>query len=526
MHDRTSGAARLLARKSLASLRKEAGQQGLKRSLGALNLVLLGIGCILGAGIYVMPGNAAAHFAGPAVMLAFVIAGSACALTALCYAELASTMPVAGSAYTYCYAAMGEVFAWSIGWLLILEYGLAAATLAVGFSGYFTSLMRDLGVLIPGSLATPLIQAVPSGHGTLFSFTGACNLVAALAIGVVTVVLTLGISASAAVNNFLVAVKVAVLMGFIAIGIDAVHPTNWTPFIPPNEGGFVYGWPGVMRAASILFFAYLGFETVSTAAAEARNPERDLPIGILGSLVTCTVIYIVVAAVLTGVVPYRELGVSDPIAIAVDRMGHPGFAILVKVGALMGLSSVLLVNAYGQSRITFAMSRDGLLPPLFSRLHARFQTPHLGTILLGVIAAFAAALLPLSLLGDLVSIGIGLAFIVVCLSVMWLRSTQPDLQRPFRVPFGGFHVGRFWIGYIPVGAILLCLTMIVPVIVDLIRQALLGHPAPILFLGGYAVAGVVVYFCYAMPRSRLAVDAAWRPPTAGFRRRAPPTLRG
>ena len=499
---------RLLARKSVATLQREAGQQGLKRSLGALNLVLLGIGCILGAGIYVMPGNAAAHFAGPAVMLSFIIAGGACALTALCYAELASTIPVSGSAYTYCYAAMGEVFAWSIGWLLVLEYGMAAAMLAVGFSGYFTSLMRDLGVVIPAAFATPLIEAIPSGHGTVFNFTGACNLIAAAAIGVVTVVLTLGISTSAAVNNFLVAVKVAVLVVFIAIGVDAVNPANWTPFIPANEGGFVYGWQGVMRAASILFFAYLGFETVSTAAAEARNPERDLPIGILGSLIACTVIYIVVAAVLTGVVPYRELGVPDPIAIAVDRMGHPGFAIMVKIGALMGLSSVLLVNAYGQSRVTFAMSRDGLLPPLFSQLHERFKTPHLGTILLGIIAALAAALLPLSLLGDLVSIGIGLAFMVVALSVMWLRSTQPDLVRPFRVPFGGFRVGRFWVGYVPVCATVMCLVMIVPVILDLVRQATLGHPAPLLFLAGYALAGVVAYFGYAMPRSKLAAESA------------------
>jgi basic amino acid/polyamine antiporter, APA family len=497
---------RLLARKSVATLQREAGQQGLQRSLGPLNLVLLGIGCILGAGIYVMPGNAAAHFAGPAVMLSFIIAGGACALTALCYAELASTIPVSGSAYTYCYAAMGEVFAWSVGWLLILEYGMAAAMLAVGFSGYFTSLLRDFGVTVPAALATPWIQATPAGGGTIFNLTGSFNLVAAVAIGIVTVVLTRGISTSAAVNNFLVAVKVAVLLGFVVIGIDAVQPANWTPFVPQNEGGFVYGWQGVMRAASILFFAYLGFETVSTAAAEARNPARDLPIGILGSLVVCTVIYIVVAAVLTGVVPYRELGVPDPIAIAVDRMGHPGFAIMAKIGALMGLASVLLVNAYGQSRVTFAMSRDGLLPPLFSRLHERFRTPHLGTILLGIIAALAAALLPLSLLGDLVSIGIGLAFIVVALAVMWLRSSQPELARPFRVPFGGFRVGRCWIGYVPVGAIVLCLAMIVPVIVDLVRQALLGHPEPLLFVAGYALSGVVAYFGYAMPRSRLAAE--------------------
>lgn len=499
---------RILARKPIEALQQEARTAGLKRTLGPLNLVFLGIGCILGAGIYVLPGNAAASFAGPAVMLSFAIAGTACALTALCYAELASTIPVSGSAYNYCYAALGEVFAWSLGWLLLLEYGLAAALLAVGFSGYLSSLLADFGVVIPETLATPFVQAGPATEGSRFFVSGGCNLVAALVILAITAVLIVGINASARVNNLLVAVKVAVLVAFVAIGIGAVEPQNWTPFVPESEGGFAYGWAGVARAASILFFAYIGFETVSTAAAEARNPQRDLPIGILGSLTVCTLVYIAVAAVLTGIVPYRQLGVPDPIAVAVDRIGLPQFAVMIKIGALMGLASVLLVNAYGQSRVSFAMSRDGLLPPLFGRVHERFRTPHLGTLVLGLIAAASAALLPLSLLGDLISLGAGLSFATVCLTQMWLRSTRPDLERSFHVPLGGFRIGRAWIGFLPAAGLLLCLGMIVPIIIDIIGQARQGEPLPAIILVGYALAGMVMYFTYGMHHSRLIREGA------------------
>ncbi len=495
---------RLLARKSIAALQRDAETQGLKRSLSALNLLLLGIGCILGAGIYVLPGLAAAQFAGPAVLISFMIAGLACALTALCYAELASSMPVSGSAYAYCYAAIGEVFAWALGWWLIFEFGLAAATLAVGFSGYFVSLMGSLGVTIPATLTTPLIRAQTEAGGVSLEMGGSVNLVAAIAIGLITFVLTRGISTSSFLNNLLVIVKVSVLLAFVVLGLQTVDPAFWQPFVPPNEGGFHYGWPGVMRAASILFFAYLGFEVVSTAGAEARNPGRDLPIGILGSLAVCTLIYMIVAAVLTGVVPYRELGVPDPIAMAMDRTGHPGFAVLVKVGALMGLTSVLLVNAYGQSRVAFAMSRDGLLPPFFSQLHPRFATPLRGTVLLGVVSAFGAALLPLSLLSDLISVGVGLSFIIVCLCTIWLRSTRPELQRPFRVPLGGLQLGRVWLGIVPVAGIAMALTMIVPVVMDLLEQAREGHRAPALILGGYALLGAVIYLGYGLRRSKLA----------------------
>ncbi len=496
----------IFRRKSIAALQHEAANTGLKRTLGPWNLVLLGIGCILGAGIYVMTGTAAANFAGPAVMLSFVIAGFACGLTALCYAELASAMPVSGSSYTYAYASIGEVFAWILGWLLMLEYGLAASLLAVGFAGYFASLLHDFGVVIPAALAGPTFQAV--AHGSALVIQPGFNLIAVGAVAAVSIVLTLGVSESAAVNTVLVLVKIAVLTAFVVVGVGAVQPHNWTPFIPPNEGGFTYGWPGVVRAASILFFAYLGFETVSTAASETRNPQKDMPFGILGALGACTIIYIIVAAVLTGIVPFRELGVADPIAVAADHMGRPQMARLIKLGALMGLGSVLLVNCYGQSRICFAMSRDGLLPGLFSRLHPGFRTPWLGILLLGVISAVMAAIFPLSLLGDLVSLGTATAFVIVCISLMWLRTARPDLERPFKVPLGGIMIGRAWIGFVPVAAIVMCVGMILPVAIDIIQQAMAGHAVPAIFLGLYGLVGAAIYLIYGRRHARTLGDPA------------------
>ena len=484
----------LVARKSIEALQADAESHGLRRTLGPLHLVLFGIGCILGAGIYVLPGTAAANFAGPAVMVSFVIAGTACALTALCYAELASTMPVSGSSYSYCYAALGEVFAWSLGWILMLEYTLASSTLAVGFSSYLTSLLRDFGVTVPAFLSTPLV-------GTSGGFS--MNLIAVLAVAAVTAVLCSGVRQSAGVNSFLVVVKVAVLALVISFGIGAIDTENWKPFVPPHEVGFHYGWPGIIRAASILFFAYLGFETVSTAASESRNPQRDLPVGILGALFVCTALYLAVAAILTGVVPYRELAVADPVAVAVDRMGHPGVAVLVKVGALMGLSSVLLVNSYGQSRITFQMSRDGLMPPAFSRVHEQFRTPARGIVMLGIVSAIAAAFFPIGMLADLVSLGAGLAFATVCFCTMWLRSQRPDLPRPFRVPLGGLQVGRAWIGYIPAVALVFCIAMVLPVLIDIGMQAAAGKPLMAIFLGTYLATGAVLYAFYGRAHSAL-----------------------
>jgi APA family basic amino acid/polyamine antiporter len=496
---------RLFVRKSVETLQREAGDHGLKRTLSPLNVMLLGVGCILGAGIYVMTGTAAANFAGPAVVLSFGLAGLACALTALCYAELASTMPVSGSAYTYCYASLGEVFAWGIGWLLLLEYGMAGATLAVGFSGYLVSFLKDFGVIVPPVLSTPFMQVSADGVASL---SGGVNVVAASVILLVTLILARGVSESALVNNLLVAIKVAVLAAFVAIGVGAVNPDNWTPFIPANEGGFHYGVQGVFRGASLLFFAYLGFETVSTAASEAKNPEKAMPIGILGALAICTLIYVVVAVVLTGVVPFRELGVPDPIAVAADRMGKPQVATLIKLGALTGLASVLLVNLYGQTRVAFAMGRDGLLPDFICKVHPKFQTPHLGTILFGLISAFTAAFVPLSVLGDLVSLGTALAFSVVCASLMWLRSTKPDLPRPFSVPLGGFWIGKAWIGFVPVAAIIMCWVMVVPVGLDVLGQAVSGNPLPAIILVGYSLAGVLIYAFYGIHRSRVAAGTA------------------
>ncbi len=500
--DMDRGLGRCLQRRSIESLQADARTTGLPRTLSALNLVLLGIGCIVGAGIYVLPGFAAANFAGPGVMISFLLAGAACAMAALCYAELASTMPVSGSAYAYCYAALGEIFAWSLGCLLLFEYGIAAALLAVGFSGYLGSLLRDFGVVIPAALSTPLVQAEVTPAGTLLHVGSSANVVAALTIAAITAVLVRGVTASALVNNVLVLLKIAVLGSLVVVGAAAVDPGLWVPLVPPNEGGFAFGWQGVVRAASLLFFAYIGFETVSTAAAEARNPQRDLPIGILGSLAVCTLIYIVVAAVLTGIVPYRELGVPDPIALAIDRLDLPVLSTLVKVGALAGLSSVLLVNAFGQSRVGFAMSRDGLLPPLFSRLGRHVPTPAAGIVLFGV------ALLPLSLLGDLTSIGTSLAFATVCLTVLWLRNTRPELHRPFRVPLGGFRLGRLWIGWIPLAGIVLCLGMTTPVAIDVLGQAARGQVLPLLILAGYAAACALAYFAYALHHSALHRSAA------------------
>lgn len=492
----------MFARKPLEQVLAETQTNGLRKVLTPTSLVLLGIGCIVGAGIYVMIGPAAAYYAGPAVMLSFLLAGAACALTGLCYAELAAAIPAAGSSYTYCYAAMGEVYAWVLGWLLMLEYGLAGSALAVGFSGYLNSLLAGFGIHFPAAVSTSLLHvSVLNGH-TTFSIGHSANLVAALAFVPVAAVLVMGVSKSAWVNTVLVAIKLSVLAAFVAVGVGAIDVHNWVPLVPPNEGGFTYGWAGVMRASSILFFAYLGFETVSTAAAETKDPQRAMPIGILGALAASTTIYIIVAAVLTGIVPFRELGVADPLAVAVDRIGWPGFAILIKVGALTGLASVLLVNGFGHSRICFAMARDGLLPCAFGRLHGRFRTPWIGCILVCLISALLAAMFPISVLGDLVSIGTALAFIVVSLSLMWLRTAHPELPRPFRVPLGGFWVRKVWIGYVPVAAIVMCVAMILPVSLDIIAQARRGEIVPAAFLVGYALLGVAIYVGYGLRHTK------------------------
>jgi basic amino acid/polyamine antiporter, APA family len=420
------------------------GDDRLKRVLGPVNLTLLGIGAIIGTGIFVLTGQAAAAHAGPAIVLSMVIAGVAAALAALCYAEFASTVPVAGSAYTYGYATLGELVAWIIGWDLVLEYALAAATVAVGWSGYVVSLLADFGVHIPALLSAAPGTTVVLLDGT--TATAIFNLPAVIISALVTILLVVGIEESARVNAVIVAIKVAVVLLIIGVGGLFITSDYWHPFIPANTGTFgEFGWSGVLRGSAVIFFAYIGFDAVSTAAQEARHPQRDMPIGIFASLIICTVLYVLASGVMVGLVPYQQLGVPAPMALAVDAAsvkaaGTPWQAIVevlplvVKLGAIAGLSSTILVQMVAQPRIFMSMAQDGLLPAWMGAIHPRFRTPHLTTILTGVIVAIASGFTPITVLGELVSIGTLFAFAVVSLGVIVLRYRRPELHRPFRVP--------------------------------------------------------------------------------------------
>ncbi|HMU60326.1 MAG TPA: amino acid permease, partial [Gemmatimonadales bacterium] len=438
----------LFRRKDVAALQAELEtDHSLKRTLGAGGLVMLGIGAIIGAGIFVLTGQAAAAYAGPAIVYSFLLAGTACAFAGLCYAEFAAMIPIAGSAYTYGYATMGEFVAWIIGWDLILEYLFAASTVAVGWSGYFVSLLRDMGIDLPAAYTSaPYTHtAVPdAGFNVWRIFTegwtrnpdAVLNVPAMVIVGLISTLLIIGIQESSRFNNIIVVVKVAVVLAFIAFGAAYINRENWVPFIPPATGPGHFGFDGIVRAAGVIFFAYIGFDAVSTAAQETKNPKRDMPIGILGSLVICTVLYIAVSLVLTGIVKYTELNVPDPIAVGINAAG-PGLAWLrpfIKIGAIAGLSSVILVMLMGQPRIFYTMAKDGLLPPVFSAVHPKFKTPWLATIMTGAVAMLCAGLLPIGLLGELVSIGTLLAFAIVCGGVLVLRYTDPDIPRPFRTP--------------------------------------------------------------------------------------------
>jgi APA family basic amino acid/polyamine antiporter len=482
---------RIFLRKTVAQVQRETETSELKRSLGPWNLVFLGIGCIIGAGIFVRTGNAAALHAGPAVLFSYIIAGIVCAFAGLCYAELSSTLPVSGSAYTYSYTTIGEFAAWVMGALLLLEYGLAASVVAVGWSGYVVSLLADMGLHVPAALTGPAGYPKELADGT--TITTVFNLPAFLICLLLALLLVVGVSESAKVNNIIVAIKVTVLVAFILVGgflilqnYDA-YAHNWQPFIPePTGEKGEFGWSGILRAASIVFFAYIGFEAVSTAAQEAKNPKKDMPIGIIGSLLACTVIYILVSIVLTLVVNYRELNVPDPVAVAVDAFGPQWawFASTIKIGAIIGLTSVILVLMYGQTRIFYTMARDGLLPKVFSRVHPKYRTPWINTLVVGLAVAIAAGFFDINFLGDATSVGTLAAFGIVCLTVIWLRQTHPEIPRGYRVPL--YPV-------LPALGILSCFALIFTVEERVLR-----------FFGWYVVGAIILYFVYGMRNSELA----------------------
>src|SRR5690348_16493559 len=503
-------ASQLLAKKPLSAILAEAsetGEHSLKRTLGPVNLITLGIGAIIGTAIFVLTGPVAATAAGPAIILSFIIAGIGCAFAGLCYAEFAALLPIAGSSYSYAYTTLGEIVAWVIGWALVLEYAFGAATVAVGWGGYVCSFLQDLGVPFPASLSYAPGTVLAQYHGrwepvmslphdaiaTMSSLphaTARFDLVALIGILLVTSILVKGIKESANINSAIVIVKVSVLLVFIGLGVaflaghHALATANWHPFIPPNTGHFgELGWSGVLRGAGIIFFAYIGFDAVSTAAQEAKNPARDMPIGILGSLVICTILYILVAIVLTGLVKYTNLDVPDPIAIGIDVTGKSWGSILVKLGAICGLSSTMVVMLLGQSRVFFSMSRDGLLPAWASKVHPRFRTPYLSTIFVGLCVALAGALTPINVLGEMVSIGTLLAFIIVCAGIWVLRKRGTEVKRAFVTP---------WVPFTPIMGIVISAYMMYSL-----------TTATWIRLVVWLVIGLIVYFAYSRKHSKV-----------------------
>jgi basic amino acid/polyamine antiporter, APA family len=501
---------RLFIIKSMTKLMEESTDKGhgLKRTLTATNLTTLGIGAIIGAGIFVLTGQAAAQYAGPAIVLSFVISGIACAFAGLCYAEFASMIPIAGSAYTYSYATMGEFLAWIIGWDLILEYLFAASTVAVGWGGYVVSFLNDFGVHIPAQFSAaagsvlvdvpnigwkPITDALIKNLAgmninidSLPHVTAIMNMPAMIIVAVLTTLLVIGIRESANFNNLMVIVKVSVIILFIAIGFAFVKSGNWHPFIPKNTGEWGhFGWSGILRGAGVIFFAYIGFDAVSTAAQEAKNPQKHMPIGILGSLSISTVLYILVAIVLTGIVSYTSLNVADPVAVGVNAMGDSMFWLrpIIKIAAIAGLSSVILVMLMGQPRIFFSMSKDGLLPPVFSKVHKRFKTPYISTIVTGVVAMIIAGVVPIGILGELVSIGTLLAFAIVCISIIILRKKRPELNRPFKTP---------WVPLIPILGALTCFAQMASLPLDTWLRLMI-----------WMAIGFIIYFTYGIRNSKL-----------------------
>lgn len=460
----------LLTKKSIESLLSESSEINspqLERSLGLITLISLGLGAIIGAGIFVITGQIAANHTGPSIALSFIIAALGCACVGLCYAEFASLIPVAGSAYTYAYATLGELFAWIIGWDLVLEYLFSASTLAVGWSGYALSLLQDFGIHLP-----PALSQSP------------CNVPAMIVVALMTGLLVVGIRKSSQVNTVIVAIKVTAILLFIAFGVFCINQQNWVPFIPQNSGEFgAFGWSGVLRGSGMIFFAYIGFDALSTVTQEAKQPQRNIPIAMLVALLVSTFLYICVSLVMTGIVPYHQLNVADPIAMAVNAMGtqFQWLRPVIKLAAIAGLSSVVLVNLMAQSRILYTMATDGLLPPVFSQVHPQFKTPYVPTIGSGILAMLLAGLFPIEVLGNLVSIGTLLAFGIVSIAVLILRRSQPDLDRPFRTPF---------MPWIP---LLGALTSF--------GQMLSFSPNNWLRLFAWLLIGLVIYFAYGRSRS-------------------------
>jgi len=486
----------LFRRKSVTMLLAEAktDEHKFNRALTARNLVALGIGAIIGTGIFVLTGTAAANYAGPSIVLSFIFSALGCVFAGLCYAEFASMIPIAGSAYTYAYATLGEFLAWIIGWDLILEYLFASSTVSVGWSGYFVSLMKDFNITIPHELCSaPFNHVVGQGWertGSILNFPAVALVI------LITALLVIGIRESSKFNNVIVLIKLTVILLFIGFGLSSINVDNWTPFIPENTGKFgAFGISGIFAGAGVIFFAYIGFDALSTAAQETKNPARDMPTGILWSLVICTVLYVAVAAVMTGIVNYKELNVPAPIALAIDRAGDMQVwlrpfikvsGVVIKIGALAGLSSVVLVMLMAQPRIFYTMAKDGLLPPAFTVVHKKFKTPYITTIVTGAIAALVAGLFPIGVLGELVSIGTLLAFVIVCAGIIILRKTDPDAVRPFKTPL---------VPLFPILGMLICLAQMAALPLDTWLRLII-----------WMAIGMAIYFAYGKKRSKIYLE--------------------